>query len=134
MPTICQIERFCAPIGIVVSMRNMPDNLTPAQRHNNMAAIHSASTTPERKLRHALWRLGFRYRVNDQRLPSRSDIVLPKYRAVIFVHCCFWHGYKDCKYYTVPKGWPRSPRTRSGIKRFGESWRQKDGASSLCGY
>lgn len=68
-----------------------------------MAAIHSASTTPERKLRHALWHLGFRYRVNDKCLPGRPDIVLPKYRTVIFVHGCFWHGHKNCKYYTVPK-------------------------------
>ena len=68
-----------------------------------MAAIHSASTTPERRLRHALWSQGFRYRVNDKRLPGKPDIVLPKYRTVIFIHGCFWHGHKDCKYYTVPK-------------------------------
>lgn len=81
----------------------MPDNHTPAQRHNNMAAIHSASTRPELKLRRVLWHRGFRYRVNSNRLPGRPDIVLPKYRTVIFVHGCFWHGHKDCKYYTVPK-------------------------------
>ena len=68
-----------------------------------MAAIHSASTKPELKLRQALWRLGFRYRVNDKRLPGKPDIVLPKYRTVIFIHGCFWHGHKDCKFYTVPK-------------------------------
>lgn len=81
----------------------MPDVLTPTQRHLNMAAIHSASTKPELKLRHALWRQGFRYRINDKRLPGRPDIVLPKYRTVIFVHGCFWHGHKDCKNYMVPK-------------------------------
>lgn len=54
-------------------------------------------------MRHALWSQGFRYRVNDKRLPGKPDIVLPKYRTVIFVHGCFWHGHKDCKYYTVPK-------------------------------
>ena len=81
----------------------MSDILTPAQRHNIMAAIHSASTNPELKLRLSLWRLGFRYRVNDKRLPGSPDIVLPKYRTVIFVHGCFWHGHKDCKYYSVPK-------------------------------
>lgn len=68
-----------------------------------MAAIHSASTEPELILRHALWRRGFRYRVNDKHLPGRPDIVLPKYRTAIFVHGCFWHGHKDCKNYTVPK-------------------------------
>ena len=81
----------------------MADNHTPAQRHRNMAAIHSASTKPELKLRRTLWRLGFRYRVNDKRLPGSPDIVLPKYRTVIFVHGCFWHGHQGCKYYTVPK-------------------------------
>lgn len=81
----------------------MPDVLTPAQRHRNMAAIHSASTKPELMLRQALWRLGFRYRVNDKKLPGKPDIVLLKYRTVIFIHGCFWHGHKDCKNYTVPK-------------------------------
>jgi len=81
----------------------MSDVLTPDQRHRNMAAIHSASTQPEQKLRRALWRKGFRYRVNDKRLPGKPDIVLPKYRTVIFIHGCFWHGHKGCKLYSVPK-------------------------------
>ena len=77
--------------------------MTYAQRHLCMSHIHSSSTMPELKLRRTLWRQGFRYRVNDKHLPGRPDIVLPKYRTVIFVHGCFWHGHKDCKYYTVPK-------------------------------
>ncbi len=81
----------------------MSDNRTPDQRHRNMAAIHSASTTPELKVRHALWRQGFRYRINDRRLPGKPDIVLPKYRTAIFIHGCFWHGHKGCKDYTIPK-------------------------------
>ena len=81
----------------------MPDTLTPTQRHNVMAAIHSSDTKPEILLRHALWRKGFRYRVNDRRLPGSPDIVLPKYRTVVFVHGCFWHGHKGCPNYTVPK-------------------------------
>ena len=81
----------------------MSDILTPSQRHRNMMAIHSSATKPELLLRHALWRQGFRYLVNDKRLPGRPDIVLPKYRAVVFVHGCFWHGHKGCKNYTVPK-------------------------------
>ena len=80
----------------------MSDVLTPAQRHRNMAAIHSASTKPEMELRHALWRLGFRYKVNDKCLAGTPDIVLPKYRTIIFVHGCFWHGHRGCKYYTIP--------------------------------
>ena len=68
-----------------------------------MSRVHSASTKPELKLRHTLWHLGFRYKVNDKRLPGTPDIVLPKYRTVIFVHGCFWHGHKECKYYSIPK-------------------------------
>jgi DNA mismatch endonuclease (patch repair protein) len=81
----------------------MPDILTPEQRHKNMAAIHSTSTKPEVRMRHELWRRGFRYRKNNKRLPGSPDIVLSKYRTAIFVHGCFWHGHKGCKKYTVPK-------------------------------
>lgn len=81
----------------------MADTMTEAQRHYTMSRVHSASTKPELKLRHALWRKGLRYKVNDVRLPGRPDIVLPKYQSVIFVHGCFWHGHKGCKYYTIPK-------------------------------
>ena len=81
----------------------MPDTLTPAQRHTVMAAIHSSDTKPESALRHALWRKGFRYRVNDRRLPGSPDIVLPKYNTIVFVHGCFWHLHEGCKYATMPK-------------------------------
>ena len=81
----------------------MTDVMTPKQRHDCMSHIRSKSTRPEELIRKCLWRQGFRYLVNDKRLPGRPDIVLPKYRTVIFVHGCFWHGHKDCKFYTVPK-------------------------------
>lgn len=68
-----------------------------------MSAIHSSGTKPEVILRHSLWNLGFRYLVNDKRLPGSPDIVLPKYRTAVFVHGCFWHGHKGCRKYTVPK-------------------------------
>ena len=68
-----------------------------------MSQIHSSSTRPEVKLRHELWKRGFRYRKNDKRLPGSPDVVFPKHRTVVFVHGCFWHGHKGCKYYTVPK-------------------------------
>ena len=77
--------------------------MTPEQRFKCMSHNRAKNTGPELSLRHALWRQGLRYIVNDNRLPGRPDIVLPKYRTVIFVHGCFWHGHKDCKYYTVPK-------------------------------
>lgn len=81
----------------------MPDILSPEQRHINMSHVRSVNTKPELELRHALWHLGYRYRINDKRLSGTPDIVLPKYHTVIFVHGCFWHGHKDCPNYTVPK-------------------------------
>ena len=77
--------------------------MTPEQRSFCMSCIHAKNTGPEMLLRHSLWCCGFRYRVNDKKLPGSPDIVLPKYRTAIFVHGCFWHGHKDCKYYSVPK-------------------------------
>lgn len=104
----------------------MPDVHTPDQRHRNMAAIHSSSTKPELKLRHSLWHLGFRYLVNDKRLPGSPDIVLPKYRTVIFIHGCFWHGHRNCKFYTVPKTntefW--TAKVARNQERDQEVWRQ----------
>ena len=65
--------------------------------------IRSASTKPEIKLRHALWRLGFRYKTNDKKLPGKPDIVLPRYHSVVFVHGCFWHGHKGCPTSHIPQ-------------------------------
>lgn len=81
----------------------MADRLSPDQRHFNMSHVRSSNTKPELALRHALWHMGFRYRVNYRRLPGKPDIVLPKYRTVIFIHGCFWHGHKGCRFYSVPK-------------------------------
>ena len=81
----------------------MSDVLTPAQRSYNMSRIRSKDTTPEKAVRNELWRRGYRYRLNDRRLPGTPDLVLPKYRAVIFINGCFWHGHKGCSKYVVPK-------------------------------
>ena len=89
---------FCKEI-----LPNMSDSMSPEQRHRVMASIYPSNTKPELILRRSLWRLGFRYRMNNRRLPGTPDVVLPKHRTVVFVHGCFWHGHKDCKYYTVPK-------------------------------
>lgn len=67
-----------------------------------MRAIRSRNTRPELLVRKYLHAAGFRYRLHDKRLPGKPDIVLPRYRAVIFVHGCFWHGH-DCKYFILPK-------------------------------
>ena len=77
--------------------------MTALETSKRMALVHSSDTKPEVILRHSLWCKGFRYRVNDKRLPGKPDIVFPKYRTVIFVHGCFWHGHKGCKNYTIPK-------------------------------
>lgn len=91
-----------------------------------MAAIHSSSTKPELKLRRSLWSLGFRYRVNVKQLPGSPDIVLPKYRTVIFVHGCFWHGHKDCRNFSMPKThtdfW--TAKITRNKQRDQEVWRQ----------
>ena len=69
------------------------DRLTPQQRHENMASIRSKDTKPELIVRKGLWSRGFRYRLNDKRLPGHPDLVLRKYRTCIFVNGCFWHGH-----------------------------------------
>ena len=69
------------------------DRLTPQQRHANMAAIRSKDTKPEMIVRRGLWSRGFRFRLNDKRLPGHPDLVLRKYRTCIFVNGCFWHGH-----------------------------------------
>ncbi len=81
----------------------MADIFTEEQRHEVMSRVISKGTKTEKKVRQALFRSGFRYRVNVKNLPGTPDIVLPKYRTAIFVNGCFWHGHKGCKYYTVPE-------------------------------
>ncbi len=72
------------------------------KRSKMMAAIHSRDTKPELTVRKYLWRLGFRYRLNLNRLPGHPDIVLRKYHTCIFVNGCFWHGH-DCEDFRMPK-------------------------------
>ena len=68
-----------------------------------MSRIRSINTKPEIIIRKTLFSKGFRYRKNVKKLPGTPDIVLPKYRTVIFVNGCFWHGHKGCSKYTIPK-------------------------------
>lgn len=81
----------------------MTDKLTSQRRSWNMSRIRSADTKPEILLRSVLHRMGFRFRVHRQGLPGRPDIVLPKYRTVIFVHGCFWHQHPGCIEAVRPK-------------------------------
>ena len=73
------------------------------QRSRNMSAIKSKNTKPEIAVRKVLHSMGYRFRLHSKDLPGSPDIVLPKYKTVIFVHGCFWHRHKDCKYATTPK-------------------------------
>ena len=72
-------------------------------RSYNMSQIKSQNTKPEEIVCKYLFSQGFRYRKNDKRYPGKPDIVLPKYKTVIFVNCCFWHKHEGCKYFVVPK-------------------------------
>ena len=68
-----------------------------------MSRIHSTNTKPEEYVRKFLFSEGFRYRKNDKRYPGSPDIVLPKYKTIVFVHGCFWHLHEGCKYAVMPK-------------------------------
>ncbi len=81
----------------------MPDKLTPSQRHKCMSRIRGKNTRPEMLVRKGLHARGFRFRLQDRRLPGRPDIVLPKYGVAIMVNGCFWHGHKGCRYAIRPK-------------------------------
>ena len=73
------------------------------QRSRNMSAIKSKNTKPEIKVRKVLHSMGYRFRLHRKDLPGSPDIVLPKYKTVIFVHGCFWHRHENCKYASIPK-------------------------------
>ena len=81
----------------------MADVLTPEQRRKNMSNIKGRNTKPERVLRSLLFKEGYRFRLYDRNLPGQPDIVMKRYRAVIFVHGCFWHRHSGCRYTATPK-------------------------------
>lgn len=92
-------------------MTLMSDVLSSIQRSYCMSRIRGKDTNPERLIRNGLFAMGFRYRLHRRSLPGCPDLVLPKYRAVIFVHGCFWHKH-GCELF-------RWPKTNS------EFWREK---------
>lgn len=81
----------------------MTDVYSKEKRSYVMSKICSKNTKPEILVRKYLFKQGFRFRVNVKRLPGTPDIVLRKYRSVIFVHGCFWHGHGNCPVYVPPK-------------------------------
>ena len=94
-------------------IRLLMDVLTPEQRHRNMSRIRSENSKPEKRIRSLLHRLGYRFRLHSKNLPGTPDIILPKYKTVIFVHGCFWHRHNGCKDASVPK-----TNTERWIKKF----------------
>src|SRR5690606_37405305 len=72
-------------------------------RSFNMSQIKGKDTKPEILVRKFLFANGIRYRLHDKRLPGKPDMVFPKYKKVVFIHGCFWHGHENCKYFVVPK-------------------------------
>lgn len=91
----------------------MTDHLTPERRSWNMRRIKGKDTSIEVQVRSWLFSKGFRFRKNDLRYPGKPDIVLPKYKTVIFINGCFWHRHEGCKYATTPK-----TRTNYWTKKF----------------
>ena len=81
----------------------MADTLTKEKRSWNMSRIRGKDTQVEVKVRKYLFSKGFRYRKNVTDLPGKPDIVLPKYKTVVFIHGCFWHRHPGCKYSYTPK-------------------------------
>ena len=81
----------------------MTDVHSPEVRSFNMSCIKGKNTKPEMYVRKLLFSNGFRYRLHSLNLPGKPDIVLPRYKTVIFVNGCFWHGHEGCKYFVVPK-------------------------------
>jgi len=79
------------------------DKLTSEKRSWNMSRIRGSNTRPELIVRSILHKMGYRFRIHDKKLPGKPDIVLPKYKAAIFVHGCFWHRHPECKYAYTPK-------------------------------
>jgi DNA mismatch endonuclease, patch repair protein len=80
----------------------MADVHSRSVRSYNMSRIRSKDTQPELLVRRFLFARGFRFRLHDKTLPGKPDLVLRKYRTVVFIHGCFWHGHANCRYFVMP--------------------------------
>ncbi len=103
----------------------MTDILTPEKRSWNMGRIKGFNTKPEKIVRSLLHGMGFRFRLHRKDLPGKPDIVLPKYKTVVFVHGCYWHRHAGCKYAYTPKSrvdfW--MAKFEGTVKRDGKNYR-----------
>jgi DNA mismatch endonuclease (patch repair protein) len=88
-------------VRAIPDRKPLPDIVDAATRSRMMSGIRSKNTKPERIIRSGLHRLGFRFRLHPGNVPGKPDLVLPKYRAAIFVNGCFWHGH-DCQLFKWP--------------------------------
>lgn len=96
------LPNFAYFIQQKVTYKCMADRMTKEQRHRCMSHIKGRNTKPELLVRKFLWRCGFRYRLYDKRLPGKPDIIMRKWKTVIFVNGCFWHGH-NCEDFRPPK-------------------------------
>lgn len=90
----------------------MTDIVDQQTRSRMMSGIRGKNTKPELALRRALHSRGFRFRLHSGKVHGRPDLVLPKHRAVVFVHGCFWHRHEGCRYATVPATRPEFWRSK----------------------
>lgn len=81
----------------------MVDIYSPEKRSDIMSRVRGGDTKPELIVRSLLHRMGFRFRLRRKDLPGRPDIILPRYKKVVFVHGCFWHQHPGCRKATIPK-------------------------------
>jgi DNA mismatch endonuclease (patch repair protein) len=81
----------------------MADVHNKETRSYNMSQIKDKDTKPEILVRKFLFAKGYRYKLYDKKLHGKPDLVFPKYKKVIFIHGCFWHGHEGCKYFVIPK-------------------------------
>ncbi len=97
----------------------MVDTISKEHRSWNMSRIKNKDTKPELIVRSFLHKLGYRFRLNDKKLPGKPDIVLKKYRTIIFVHGCYWHRHNDCK---MGSYFPKNPE--KGIEFYKDKFRK----------
>lgn len=88
-------QRYGSEVSLV-------DVVDVATRSRMMSGIQGKNTSPEMLIRKALHARGFRFRIHAKHLPGKPDLLFPKYKAVVFIHGCFWHGHA-CRYFKVPK-------------------------------
>lgn len=81
----------------------MADVHNKATRSYNMSQIRSSNTQPEMLVRKFLHANGYRYSLHNKKLPGKPDIALNKYKIIVFIHGCFWHGHANCKYFKIPQ-------------------------------